>query len=105
MASAKNKKKAVATKKVIKKAAPKKAAKNLEAVSLAAFLCQPFSLGAQSGNISPNLEAAATEFSITSIPFTVLANRIAYHFSALSLTSGASDEDNIILESRLIRRY
>jgi len=83
----------------------KKAAKNLEAVSLAAFLCQPFSLGAQSGNISPNLEAAATEFSITSIPFTVLANRIADHFSALSLTSGASDEDKIILEYRLIRRY
>lgn len=81
------------------------AANNLEKVSLAAFLCQPFSLGDLARLIQPSLVNSASDFSTTSLPFTVLANRIGQNFDSLAINSEPSDIGKIHQEYRLLHRY
>ncbi|MCX7976495.1 MAG: TIGR02221 family CRISPR-associated protein [Bellilinea sp.] len=63
----------------------KDAAKILREVSLAASLCQTFTLGEKVAQLSPSLEKAAESFSYTSQPFSVLENRIMKVFQPFTL--------------------
>ncbi len=63
----------------------KDAAKTLREVSLAASLCQPFTLGEKVAQLSTSLEKAADSFSYTSQPFSVLKGRIVRTFEQFKL--------------------
>ena len=83
----------------------KAAAKTLQNVSLAAFLSQPFSLAEQACFIRPNLIAAASEFTNSSLPFTVLAHQIEQKFSRLSFPGTPGDHEKLQLEYNLLESY
>lgn len=81
------------------------AAGKLRTVSMAAFLCQPFTLMREAGGIRPALENAAEDFSGTARPFTVLSEKIAAAFNAFSTHEGAPPVETLRAQYRLIEWY
>lgn len=73
------------------------ASEELKHVSKAAFLCQPFTLAQQAGELRNALNLAAGDFSVTARPFNLLSDRIVEAFEAFS--SPKSDDPAEILRA------
>lgn len=83
------------------------AAQNLSDVSLAAFLCQPFALMSQVGELARSLEQAEGQFALRSQarPFGVLRERIMATFGAFAADFAGDPVAGLRAQWRLIEWY
>jgi len=85
--------------------AAKNAARKLENLSSASALCQPFSLGEEAQKLPEVLKRAANDFATTSLPFTILAERIEQRFTAFALPKNERAWQRVQQEYDLVEWY
>ncbi len=85
--------------------AAKNAAEKLAYLSQASALCQPFSLGEEALELPKALGSAADDFATTSLPFTILGQRIEQRFTTFALPKRERTWRRVQQEYELIEWY
>lgn len=88
-----------------KKGAAFEASKTLSAVSLAAFLCQPFALMPEAQQLEAHLAQAEPQFATDARPYRTLQRRIVQEFGAFGADENADSAVQLQREFRMIEWY